>query len=149
MAAVAAGCDIIDVAIDSMSGTTSQPCMGAVVSALEGTKYDTGIDPRDIKSLNSYWAQIRLLYSCFDPHVLSCDSGVYETEIPGGQYTNLLFQAQSLGLGSLWGDIQKAYVAANRLCGNIVKVTPSSKVCVYNSFRLSVIWLSSWSLKTL
>jgi pyruvate carboxylase len=59
---------------------------------------------------------------------LSCDSGVYQTEIPGGQYTNLLFQAQSLGLGSLWGEIQKAYIAANRLCGNIVKVTPSSKV---------------------
>lgn len=70
LAATEAGCDIVDVAIDSLSGTTSQPCMGALVGSLQGSEHDTGIRPVDIQSLNSYWSQLRLLYSCFDPHVL-------------------------------------------------------------------------------
>ncbi|KAI9297641.1 pyruvate carboxylase, partial [Neoconidiobolus thromboides FSU 785] len=128
LAAAEAGADIVDVAVDSMSGLTSQPSMGALVGALEHTELDTGIKHNDITSINSYWEQLRLLYSCFDPNVKSGDSGVYQHEMPGGQYTNLLFQAQSLGLGEQWNEVKKAYAEANLLCGDIVKVTPSSKV---------------------
>ncbi|KAJ2330802.1 pyruvate carboxylase, partial [Coemansia sp. RSA 2681] len=128
MACAEAGADIVDLAIDSMSGVTSQPCMGAFVSALEGTEYDTGISSEAIQSLNAYWEQTRLLYACFDPGVKASDTSVYQHEMPGGQYTNLLFQAQSLGLGSRWKDVKSAYAEANRICGDLVKVTPSSKV---------------------
>ena len=127
-AAAAAGADVVDVAIDSMSGVTSQPCMGALVAALEGSPRDTGIKENAIECLNSYWEQTRVLYSCFDPGVKASDTSVYQHEMPGGQYTNLLFQAQSLGLGSRWNEVKKAYVEANKLCGDLVKVTPSSKV---------------------
>lgn len=105
LAAVNAGADIVDLAIDSMSGVTSQPSMGAFVAGLQGTDLETKIDLDDLQALNSYWEQMRLLYSCFDPGVRSGDSGVYTHEMPGGQYTNLMFQSQSLGLGSQWlGD---------------------------------------------
>ncbi|KAJ1680438.1 pyruvate carboxylase [Spiromyces aspiralis] len=127
-AAAAAGADIVDVAIDSMSGVTSQPCMGALVAALQGSLIDTGISENSIDCLNSYWEQVRLLYACFDPGVKAADTSVYQHEMPGGQYTNLLFQAQSLGLGSRWNEVKKAYADANKLCGDLVKVTPSSKV---------------------
>jgi pyruvate carboxylase len=128
IAAAEAGADVVDVATDSMSGVTSQPCMGAIVSALENSALDTGIRFDDVQLLNGYWEQVRLLYKCFDPQVNSPSSEVYVHEMPGGQYTNLLFQASSLGLGSQWTEIKKAYVVANRLCGDIIKVTPSSKV---------------------
>ncbi|KAI7865330.1 pyruvate carboxylase [Spinellus fusiger] len=128
MAAAAAGADIIDVAIDSMSGMTSQPSMGALVAGLEQTHLGTGIRMEDIQALNAYWEQVRLLYSCFEANVKSADSGVYDHEMPGGQYTNLMFQAQQLGLGTQWKQIKKAYQDANELCGDLVKVTPSSKV---------------------
>ncbi|KAI8088720.1 pyruvate carboxylase [Halteromyces radiatus] len=128
MAAAAAGADVIDVAIDSMSGMTSQPAMGALVAGLEQTNLGTGIRMEDIQALNSYWEQCRMLYSCFEANVKSADSGVYDHEMPGGQYTNLMFQAQQLGLGTQWKQIKKAYEEANALCGNLVKVTPSSKV---------------------
>ncbi|SAL98731.1 hypothetical protein, partial, partial [Absidia glauca] len=128
MAAAAAGADVIDVAIDSMSGMTSQPAMGALVAGLEQTNLGTGIRMEDIQALNSYWEQCRMLYSCFEANVKSADSGVYDHEMPGGQYTNLMFQAQQLGLGTQWKQIKKAYEEANKLCGNLVKVTPSSKV---------------------
>ncbi|KAG0171787.1 pyruvate carboxylase [Apophysomyces sp. BC1034] len=128
MAAAAAGADVVDVAIDSMSGMTSQPAMGALVAGLEQTNLGTGIRMEDVLALNSYWEQCRLLYSCFEANVKSADSGVYEHEMPGGQYTNLMFQSQQLGLGTQWKQIKKAYTEANALCGNLVKVTPSSKV---------------------
>ncbi|KAI9205797.1 uncharacterized protein BJ171DRAFT_499624 [Polychytrium aggregatum] len=128
LAAVEAGADVVDVAVDSMSGLTSQPSMGAVIAAVEGTDDHTGINLDSVLAINAYWEQIRLLYSCFDPNVKSGDSGVYLHEMPGGQYTNLLFQATQNGLGTQWDEIKKAYAVANRLCGDIVKVTPSSKV---------------------
>jgi pyruvate carboxylase len=128
LAAAEAGADVIDLAIDSMSGVTSQPCMGATVAALQGTDLDLGVRMDDIQLLNGYWEQVRLLYQCFDPQVNSPSSEVYDHEMPGGQYTNLLFQSVSLGLGTQWTEIKKAYALANRLCGDIVKVTPSSKV---------------------
>jgi len=79
-------------------------------------------------AINSYWEQARLLYSGFEANVRAADSGVYQHEMPGGQYTNLMFQAQQLGLGTQWNEIKRAYIDANALCGDIVKVTPSSKV---------------------
>lgn len=128
LACAKAGADVVDVAIDSMSGATSQPCMGAVVSALEPTLLNTGIKTDDILALNDYWEQARLLYSCFEAPNRAGDTSAYQHEIPGGQYSNLLFQAQQLGLGTQWKDIKVAYAEANQLCGDIVKVTPSSKV---------------------
>ncbi|KAJ7224521.1 pyruvate carboxylase, partial [Mycena pura] len=128
IAAAAAGADVVDVAIDSMSGLTSQPSMGAVCMALEQTSLGTGIRFEDIQALNIYWSQIRLLYSCFEANVRASDSSVFDHEMPGGQYTNLMFQASQLGLGTQWTVIKQKYIEANELCGNIIKVTPSSKV---------------------
>ncbi|KAI9475499.1 MAG: pyruvate carboxylase [Benjaminiella poitrasii] len=128
MAAAAAGADIVDVAVDSMSGMTSQPAMGAIVAGFEQTELGTGIRMEDVHAINSYWEQARMLYSCFEANVRATDSGVYDHEMPGGQYTNLMFQAQQLGLGTQWNAIKKAYTEANALCGDLVKVTPSSKV---------------------
>ncbi|OAV97047.1 pyruvate carboxylase [Puccinia triticina 1-1 BBBD Race 1] len=122
------GADVVDCAIDSMSGMTSQCAMGALCAALEQNGLGTGIRFEDIQALNLYWSQCRLLYSCFDANVKSSDSGVYEHEMPGGQYTNLMFQSQQLGLGTQWAAVKNAYIEANQLCGDIVKVTPSSKV---------------------
>ncbi|KAF8141705.1 carbamoyl-phosphate synthase L chain, ATP binding domain-containing protein [Boletus edulis] len=126
LAAAGAGADIIDVAIDSMSGLTSQPSMGAVCMALEQTKLGTGIRYADIQALNSYWSQVRLLYSCFEANVRASDSSVFDHEMPGGQYTNLMLR--NLAWEHKWTEIKKKYIEANELCGNIVKVTPSSKV---------------------
>jgi pyruvate carboxylase len=110
LAAVKAGADVVDLAIDSMSGLTSQPSLGAFVAGLQGTDLDTKLDMDKLQVLNSYWEQMRLLYSCFDPGIKSGDSGVYVHEMPGGQYTNLLFQSQSLGLGSRWiGTFHRIY----------------------------------------
>lgn len=107
---------------------TSQPSMGAVCSALEQTKLGTGISYANIQALNLYWSNVRHLYQCFEANVRSSDSGVFEHEMPGGQYTNLMFQSQQLGLSGQWKAVVKAYIEANQLCGDIVKVTPSSKV---------------------
>ena len=90
LAAAAAGADVVDVAIDSMSGLTSQPSMGAVCMALEQTELGTGIRYADIQALNLYWTQVRLLYQCFEANVRASDSSVFAHEMPGGQYTNLM-----------------------------------------------------------
>ena len=90
IAAAEAGADVVDVAIDSMSGLTSQPSMGAVCMALEQTKLGTGIRYADIQALNLYWSQVRQLYGCFEANVRASDSSVFEHEMPGGQYTNLM-----------------------------------------------------------
>ncbi|KAJ7576794.1 carbamoyl-phosphate synthase L chain, ATP binding domain-containing protein [Mycena floridula] len=128
IACAAAGADVVDVAIDSMSGLTSQPSMGAVCMALEQTSMGTGIRYQDIQALNLYWSQVRMLYGCFEANVRASDSSVFDHEMPGGQYTNLMFQAAQLGLGTQWTVIKQKYIEANELCGNIIKVTPSSKV---------------------
>lgn len=129
LACAEAGADVVDVAIDSMSGLTSQPSMGALVSALEQTGLGPGIRHEDIQNLNLYWTQVRKLYQCFEANVKASDSSVFDHEMPGGQYTNLMFQSQQLGLGSQWHAIKTAYTQANKLLGDITKVTPSSKVC--------------------
>jgi len=130
LAAAAAGADIIDAAVDSMSGMTSQPSMGAIVAALEGTELDTGISLKAVSELSNYWEQTRGLYAPFEctTTMKSGSSDVYTHEIPGGQYTNLHFQSFSLGLADQWPEIKKAYAEANVLLGDPPKVTPSSKV---------------------
>eukprot|EP00993_Chasmostoma_nieuportense_P000938 NODE_1861_length_1356_cov_26.198535_g1768_i0.p1 GENE.NODE_1861_length_1356_cov_26.198535_g1768_i0~~NODE_1861_length_1356_cov_26.198535_g1768_i0.p1 ORF type:complete len:352 (-),score=91.70 NODE_1861_length_1356_cov_26.198535_g1768_i0:236-1291(-) len=130
LAAAEAGADVVDVAVDSMSGTTSQPSMGAVVAALQGTELDTGLQIPHVTTLSEFWEQARNLYAPFEATATLKSGGadVYTHEIPGGQYTNLHFQAFSLGMAHQWPEIKKAYTAANLLLGDIIKVTPSSKV---------------------
>jgi len=128
LAAAEAGADVVDVAIDAMSGLTSQPSMGALVSMLAGTEKDTGIDKKLIGPLNTYWENVRSLYLPFESGQLSGASDVYEHEIPGGQYTNLLYQSRQLGLTEKWPQIKQKYAEANIVLGDIPKVTPSSKV---------------------
>ncbi|EJS43759.1 pyc1p [Saccharomyces arboricola H-6] len=122
-----AGADIVDVAINSMSGLTSQPSINALLASVEGN-IDTGINVQHVRELDAYWAEMRLLYSCFEADLKGPDPEVYQHEIPGGQLTNLLFQAQQLGLGEQWAETKRAYREANYLLGDIVKVTPTSKV---------------------
>ncbi|MDI1491167.1 MAG: pyruvate carboxylase [Ramalina farinacea] len=123
-----AGADAVDTATDSMSGMTSQPSVGALLASLEGTGLDPGLNGEHVRAIDTYWAQLRLLYSPFEAGLTGPDPEVYEHEIPGGQLTNLIFQASQLGLGTQWAETKKAYEQANDLLGDIVKVTPTSKV---------------------
>jgi pyruvate carboxylase len=123
-----AGADAVDAATDSLSGMTSQPSINAIIASLEGSELDPGLDVHHVRALDTYWAQLRLLYSPFEAHLTGPDPEVYEHEIPGGQLTNMMFQASQLGLGSQWAETKKAYEAANDILGDIVKVTPTSKV---------------------
>ncbi|KAK6866426.1 pyruvate carboxylase-like protein [Apiospora arundinis] len=127
LAAVDAGADIIDGATDSMSGTTSQPAMSALVAGLMGRADAAEIGMEDIRAVDGYWGSLRVLYAGFDARLSGPDPDVYLHEIPGGQLTNLMFQARALGLGSRWNQTKEAFVAANRLLGDIIKATPTSK----------------------
>ena len=128
IAAAEAGADVVDCAIDGMSGLTSQPSLGALVANMAGTEFDTGIKASSISPLNTYWENVRQVYAPFESGQLSGSSDVYQHEIPGGQYTNLLFQSRQLGLTDKWPEIKKKYAEANIILGDIPKVTPSSKV---------------------
>lgn len=130
LAAAEAGADVVDAAVDSMSGMTSQPSMGAIVAALQRTKLDTGLSLDSVSAYSAYWEQARGLYGPFECAVTmkSGNSDIYENEIPGGQYTNLQFQAFSLGLADQFEEVKKMYRVANLLLGDLPKVTPSSKV---------------------
>jgi len=128
LAAAEAGADIVDGAIDAMSGMTSQPSLGAIAANLRGTDLDTGLDPSALGAINTYWENVRSMYAPFESGQLSGSSDVYEHEIPGGQYTNLLFQSKQLGLTEKWPEIKRKYAEANIVLGDIPKVTPSSKV---------------------
>ena len=128
VACAQAGADAVDTATDSMSGMTSQPSVGALLAALEGSDHDPGLNGHNVRSIDTYWAQLRLLYSPFEAGLTGPDPEVYEHEIPGGQLTNLIFQASQQGLGAQWAETKKAYEQANDLLGDIVKVTPTSKV---------------------
>uniref|UniRef100_A0A2C9JXN7 Pyruvate carboxylase n=1 Tax=Biomphalaria glabrata TaxID=6526 RepID=A0A2C9JXN7_BIOGL len=125
-----AGADVVDVAVDSMSGLTSQPSMGAVVASLEKSELDTGLSLDRVSEYSAYWEQARNLYKPFECTVTmkSGNADIYKNEIPGGQYTNLQFQAFSLGLAEQFEEIKKMYSVANILLGDLPKVTPSSKV---------------------
>jgi pyruvate carboxylase len=128
LACAKAGADVVDAASDAMSGTTAQPSLGALVASTTGTEYDTGLDLKRIQMLNEYWEECRGLYAPFESGQKTGSSDVYEHEMPGGQYTNLLYQSSQLGLTGQWSKVKKAYAEANRLLGDIIKVTPSSKV---------------------
>ena len=128
MAAAEAGVDAADAAIDTMSGTTSQPCLGSIVEALRHGDRDTGLDPVVIRQLSAYWEAARLQYAAFESDLKTGTSEVYLHEMPGGQFTNLKEQARALGLDKRWDKVATAYRAANDLFGDIIKVTPSSKV---------------------
>lgn len=128
IACAQAGADAVDAATDSLSGMTSQPSIGAILASLAGTEHDPQLDAAQVRALDTYWAQLRLLYSPFEAGLTGPDPEVYEHEIPGGQLTNLIFQASQLGLGQQWAQTKKAYEQANDLLGDIVKVTPTSKV---------------------
>ena len=126
--AAEAGVDIVDCAIDSMSSTTSQPSLNAVVTALQGQERDTGLAPEKLQTLSDYWADVRLRYSQFEAGIKNPSTDIYRYEMPGGQYTNLKSQVESLGLGHQFEDVKEMYVKVNHMLGDIVKVTPSSKM---------------------
>jgi len=126
--AAEAGVDIVDAAMASMSGMTSQPPLNSLVAALRGTPKDTGLDQDAVDDIDEYWAKVREMYYPFDAGLRAPAPDVYRHEMPGGQYTNLRQRAISMGLGDRWPEICQAYASANELFGDIVKVTPSSKV---------------------
>ena len=128
LAAVEAGVDAVDAAIDSMSGLTSQPNLGSIVEALRGRRARHGAEPRAIRQISFYWEAVRAKYLAFESDFRAGASEVYLHEMPGGQFTNLKEQARSLGLDARWHEVARAYAEVNRLFGDIVKVTPSSKV---------------------
>ena len=129
LAAVAAGADAIDLAMDSMSGLTSQPNLGSVVEALRHSERDTGLSPDNMRIISGYWEQVRRGYVAFESDIRSGASEVYVHGMPGGQFTNLKEQARALGIeNARWPEVAHAYQQVNEMFGDIVKVTPSSKV---------------------
>ena len=128
VAAVEAGVDAVDGAIGPMAGTTSQPSLGAVVAATAHTVRDSGLSLAAIESFEPYWEAVRRSYHPFDIGLPAPTSRVYLHEMPGGQISNLRQQAIALGLGDRYEEVEDLYAVANRILGNIVKVTPSSKV---------------------
>ncbi len=128
LAAVDAGVDAVDAAMDSLSGNTSQPCLGSIVEALKGSERDPGLDPVWIRKISFYWEAVRNQYAAFESDLKGPASEVYLHEMPGGQFTNLKEQARSLGLETRWHEVAQAYHDVNLMFGDIVKVTPSSKV---------------------
>ena len=128
LAAAEAGVDAVDLAMDAFSGGTSQPCLGSVVEALRHTDRDTGLDIKVIRQLSDYWEAVRSQYAAFESGIGSPASEVYLHEMPGGQFTNLKAQARSMGLEERWHEVAQTYADVNQMFGDIVKVTPSSKV---------------------
>jgi len=128
LAAVDAGVDVVDAAMDSFSGTTSQPCFGSLAAALEHTERNPGFDGNAVRRISFYWEAVRHKYAAFESDLKSPASEVYLHEMPGGQFTNLKEQARSLGLQNRWHEVAETYSDVNQMFGDIVKVTPSSKV---------------------
>ena len=128
LAACDTGVDAVDAAMDAFSGGTSQPCLGSIVEALRHTTRDTGLDIKAIREISTYWEHVRRQYAAFESGLAAPASDVYLHEMPGGQFTNLKAQARSLGLEDRWSEVAQAYADANMIFGDIVKVTPSSKV---------------------
>ncbi|WP_106743607.1 pyruvate carboxylase [Yoonia maritima] len=128
LAASDAGVDAVDAAMDAFSGGTSQPCLGSVVEALRNTDRDTGLDIGAIRRISEYWEGVRAQYAAFESGLQAPASEVYLHEMPGGQFTNLKAQARSLGLEERWHEVAQTYADVNQMFGDIVKVTPSSKV---------------------
>ncbi len=128
LAAIEGGADAVDAAMDSLSGQTSQPTLGSIVEALRHTERDTGLDPEKVREISDYWEAVRVQYAAFESDLKAGASEVYLHEMPGGQFTNLKEQARSLGLAERWSEVAHMYAEVNRMFGDIVKVTPSSKV---------------------
>jgi pyruvate carboxylase len=123
-----AGVDVVDLALASMSGSTSQPNLNSVVAALQNTPRDTRIELDTLNEFSDYWERVREIYHPFDTAPKTGSAEVYLHEMPGGQYTNLKEQAASMGVSHRWPEIARTYAEVNRLFGDIIKVTPSSKV---------------------
>ena len=128
LAAADAGVDAVDAAMDAFSGGTSQPCLGSIVESLRHTERDTGLDIGSIRELSGYWEHVRAQYAAFESGLAAPASEVYLHEMPGGQFTNLKAQARSMGLEEKWPEVARTYANVNQMFGDIVKVTPSSKV---------------------
>ncbi|MBV8403987.1 MAG: pyruvate carboxylase [Gammaproteobacteria bacterium] len=129
LAAAAAGADAVDAAIDAMSGLTSQPNLGSLVEALRFSPRDTGLDPDAVRQISAYWEQVRRQYAAFESDIRAGASEVYVHGMPGGQYTNLREQARALGIAEArWPEVARTYAEVNELFGDIIKVTPTSKV---------------------
>ena len=122
------GVDIVDTAIDSMSGLTSQPALNSVVAALENTNRDTGISLDRVNEISNYWSAVRPVYANFESELKSGTTEIYKYEIPGGQYSNLKPQVESFGLGHKFNEVKEMYRNVNQMVGDIIKVTPSSKM---------------------
>ncbi len=126
--AAEAGVDIVDTCINSMSGLTSQPALNSVVAALKNTDRDTKISLAGLEKLSEYWSAVRPVYAEYESDLKSGSTEIYEYEIPGGQYSNLKPQAESFGLGHRFEEVKKMYRTVNDMLGDIIKVTPSSKM---------------------
>jgi pyruvate carboxylase len=126
--AAEAGVDVVDGAVSSMSGSTSQPNLNSMVASLRHTERDTGLDEEALSDCSRYWETVRTYYLPFDNAPRHGSADIYMHEIPGGQFTNLQQQAGAMGLGHRWPEVEKMYAGVNQLFGDIVKVTPSSKV---------------------
>jgi pyruvate carboxylase len=128
-AAIAAGADAVDGAMDSMSGLTSQPNLGSIAEALRYSPRDPGIDTDRIRTLSHYWEQVRKGYAAFESDNRAGASEVYVHGMPGGQYTNLKEQARALGIDDTrWPEVARTYAEVNDMFGDVIKVTPTSKV---------------------
>lgn len=127
-AAVKAGVDIVDVATSAMSGATSQPSMSSLYYALQYGERTPDLNLKNVRQLNHYWEDVRPYYSSFENGIMAAQTEVYNHEMPGGQYSNLQQQAKAVGLGDKWDEIKEMYQTVNMMFGDIVKVTPSSKV---------------------
>lgn len=128
LSAIAANVDIVDTAMDAMSGLTSQPGMGSIVASLANTARDTQLKQSSLQQISTYWEGVRKIYTPFEADMRAGTADVYHHEMPGGQYTNLREQARSLGIEQRWSEVSQAYADVNMLFGDIVKVTPTSKV---------------------
>ncbi len=128
LAASEAGADIVDLALASMSGSTSQPNLNSVAAALSGLERDPGLDPNALNAMSDYWEEVLEFYVPFNTAPRAGSAEVYIHEMPGGQFTNLKEQANAMGLGHRWPEIARTYAEVNQLFGDIIKVTPSSKV---------------------
>ena len=128
IAAIDSGVHIVDTALSSMAGLTSQPSVNALIAALRGDKRETGLTNKAMQPLADYWDAVREYYAPFECGLKSSTSEVYYHEIPGGQYSNLRPQVASLGLLDRWSDVRHAFAVVNQLVGDIPKVTPSSKM---------------------
>ena len=126
--AAQAGVDIVDAAFNSMSGLTSQPAMNSIVASLQHSDRDTGLDADGLQKISEYWKDVRPVYKDFESELQTASAEIYKYEIPGGQYSNLQAQVESFGLGHKLKEVKDMYKAVNQMLGDIVKVTPSSKV---------------------